>query len=83
MMFSIKENQYIAYKIEKLLLELKHPEMPNEKPDFYLRVEGKESWSFADIKPNWKFGIDNPPTVNPFNEVARDIIGGCDEKKNR
>ena len=73
-MFSIKEKQYLAYGIEKLLLELKHPEMPDKEPIFTLSVKGKESCSWAEIKPNWEFGIDNPPKVNPFNEVARDIL---------
>ena len=73
-MFSIKEKQYIAGQIEKLLLGLNHPEMPEEKPVFHLRVEGKENWSWAEIKPNWTFGVDNPPEVNPFNEVARDVL---------
>lgn len=73
-MFSIKEKQYIAHVIERALLELKHPEMPTEKPVFKLHVEGKESWSWADIEPNWKYGIDNPPGINPWNEVARDVI---------
>ena len=43
-MFSMKEKQFIAAQIEKLLLELNHPEMPNEKPRFSLHVDGKESW---------------------------------------
>jgi len=73
-MFSVKEKQFIAKEIEKLLLSLKHPEMPNEKLIFTLRVEGEEDWSFAEIKPNWTFGIDNPPNVNLFNEQARDIL---------
>ncbi len=73
-MFSIKEKQYIAGQIEKLLLGLNHPEMLEEKPVFHLRVEGKENWSWAEIKPNWTFGVDNPPEVNPFNEVARDVL---------
>ena len=77
-MFSVKEKQYIANAIEKILLELKHPEMPTEKPDFTLRILGKEEWSWADIKPNWTFGIDNPPQVNEFNEKARDILGERD-----
>lgn len=68
-MFSMKEKQYIAQVIEKTLLELKHPEMPTEKPVFKLHVEGKEDWSWADIEPNWKYGIDNPPGVNPWNET--------------
>jgi hypothetical protein len=73
-MFSLKEKQFIAKEIEKLLLDLNHPEMPKEKPMFILKVDGKESWSFAEIKPNWTFGIDNSPNINPFNENARDIL---------
>ena len=73
-MFSIKEKQYIANVIEKTLLELKHPEMPKEKPVFKLHIKGKEDWSWADIEPNWKYDIDNLPKINPFNEIARDIL---------
>ncbi len=73
-MFSVKEKQFVSAQIEKLLLDLKHPEMPKEKPMFFLKVTGKEDWSWADIEPNWKFGIDNAPKVNPFNEIARDIL---------
>lgn len=29
-MFSLKEKQFIATEIERLLLELNHPEMPSE-----------------------------------------------------
>ena len=72
-MFSIKEKQFIASEIEKLLLGLNHPEMPKEKPVFHLKVEGKEDWSWADIKPNCTFNNGNPPNINLFNEVARDI----------
>lgn len=73
-MFSVKEKQFIAREIERLLLNLNHPEMPKEKPKFALRVDGKEGWSWAEIEPNWKFGIDNPPKINPFNEKAREIL---------
>ena len=77
-MFSIKEKQYIAAAIEKIILDLKHPEMPVEKPKFILDIYGKEDWSWAKIEPNWTFGVENPPTVNPFNEVARDLMKGPD-----
>jgi hypothetical protein len=70
-MFSVKEKQHIAAVLEKTLLELNHPEMPTEKPMFELHVDGKESWSFADIKPNWTY--DGKPG-NPWNEVARDVL---------
>lgn len=73
-MFSLKEKQFIASEIEKILLKLDHPEMPKKKPKFILRVDGKEAWSFSEIKPNWSFSIDNAPKINPFNEVVRDVL---------
>lgn len=69
-MFSVKEKQWLAGEIEKLLLSLDHPEMPKEKPDFHLNVKGKENWSWADIVPNWTFK--ETPTGNPWNEVSRE-----------
>jgi hypothetical protein len=74
-MFSLEEKQKIAKILEEALIALNHPEMPKEKPLFALRVEGKEPWSFANIVPNWTFDKDNPPTVNPWNEHAREILG--------
>jgi hypothetical protein len=43
--------------------------MTNEKPAFSLHVMVKEEWSWADIKPNRAFGEENPPSINPFNEM--------------
>lgn len=76
-MFSVKEKQKIAEALEKVLLEIDHPEMPKEKPDFTLHVNGKEGWSFADIKPNW-FWEDqgSPKNPNDWNEKARDVLAG-------
>lgn len=71
-MFSVDEKRKIAEVIEKTLLELDHPEMPKEKPSFSLHVDGKESWSWADIKPNWTYDENNPPGINLWNEVARE-----------
>jgi carbonic anhydrase len=75
-MFSIKEKQFLASEIEKLILGLNHPEMPKEKPGFKLHVDGKESWSWADIEPNWKY--DGKPNPNSWNEIARDVLS-CEE----
>ena len=72
-MFSMKEKQHIASVIEKVLLELSHPEMPKERPSFRLHVYGKEDWSWADIEPNWTFE-NKPMHINPFNENARKIL---------
>ena len=68
-MFSVKQKQHIASEVEKLLLSLNHPEMTGEKPLFRLTVQGKEVWSWAEIVPNWTFGVDNPPNINPHNEI--------------
>lgn len=72
-MFSKQEKQMIAAAVEKFLLEINHPEMPNEKPSFKLHVDGKESWSWADIEPNWKYEV-NPPSMNHWNENARSYM---------
>ncbi len=53
-MFDTAEKQHLAAVVENAILNLKHPEMPAEKPMFHLHVCGKEEWSWADIKPNWK-----------------------------
>jgi hypothetical protein len=75
-MFSREEKIAIASKIEEILLSLNHPEMPKEKADFVLNVKGKESWSWANIAPNWSFDDQNPPSINPFNEISREILSG-------
>ena len=69
-MFSMAQKKMIAAKVEEILLSLNHPEMPTAKPVFTLHVEGSESWSWADIEPNWRFSAENPPGVNPHNEQA-------------
>ena len=75
-MFSKKEKQHIASVIEKTLLELNHPEMPKEKPVFKIHIDGRESWSWADIEPNWVYEDSNKKSgENPWNERARDILG--------
>lgn len=71
-MFSVNEKRVIASMIEKILLDLDHPEMPKEKPKFTLHVEGKEDWSWADIKPNWQVG--DVTNCNPWNEIARSVM---------
>ena len=69
-MFSVAQKRQIAEAVEKVLLDLHHPEMPTEKPRFRLHVDGAESWSWADIEPNWTFDDDHRPGVNPHNETV-------------
>ena len=73
-MFSQIEKKHIAAEIEKLLLSINHPEMPKERPQFRLHVDGAESWSWADIAPNWTFGAQSQPGVNPWNEQSHETI---------
>jgi len=82
-MFSKAEKQVIAAGIEGLLLGLRHPEMPTEKPRFKLEVFGKASYSWADIVPNWTFAEEgSPENPNPWNEKARDVLQGSWNKPN-
>ena len=69
----MKEKQHLSAEIEKLILGLKHPEMPMEKPEFLLHVDGKKSWSWADIEPNHHYET-KTPGINPFNEIVREIL---------
>lgn len=73
-MFSLQEKQKIAAAIEKLLLDLKHPEMSLDRPKFLLRVWGKEDWSWANIQPNWTFNDLNPPETTAWNEGSRKFL---------
>ena len=52
-MFSPEQKRIIAATVESILLTMNNHEMPKEKPIFHLHVNGKEDWSWADIKPNW------------------------------
>jgi hypothetical protein len=72
-MFSQQEKQKIAAEVERLLLAMNHPEMPKEKPQFALRVEGLAVWSWADIAPNWTVES-KAPGVNPWNEQTHEAI---------
>ena len=68
-MFSMAQKQQIAAAVEKILLDINHPEMPKKNPKFVLHVDGEESWSWADIVPNWTFDENNKPGINPHNEL--------------
>lgn len=69
-MFSLEQKKFIAAEVEKILLSLNHPEMPKINPAFTLHIDGAESWSWADIKPNWTFNEDSKPGINVHNEIT-------------
>ena len=64
-MFSIRQKREIADKVQQILKETKHPELPEGEIKFSLHVEGAEYWSWADIRNN---GAVETPDVNPWNE---------------
>lgn len=70
-MFSLKEKQFIAAELEKIILSLKHPEMPTERPKFKLHIDGEQSWSWADIEPNWTFENRKPSKWAIIEEVSK------------
>lgn len=64
-MFSVQQKRDIADKVQKVLRDTNHPELPEGEIQFRLHVDGAESWSWADIKNN---GSVTNPSVNPHNE---------------
>lgn len=65
-MFSVRQKREIADKVQQILRETNHPELPSGEINFHLHVDGAESWSWADIKNN---GSVLSPDINPFNEL--------------
>jgi hypothetical protein len=64
-MFSIRQKREIADKVQAILRETNHPELPPGEIYFTLHVRGAESWSWADIRNNENVP---EPEVNPWNE---------------
>ena len=51
-MFSIKLKQEISEKVQAILQETAHDELPKGEINFILHVDGAESWSWANIRNN-------------------------------
>ncbi len=64
-MFSIQQKRDISDKIQRILRETNHPELAEGEIVFNIKIEGKESWSWANIKNN---ASAPNPTCNPWNE---------------
>ena len=64
-MFSIRQKREIADKVQAILQETGHPELPLGEIQFSLHVDGAEPWSWADIRNN--NAVENPG-VNSWNE---------------
>ena len=64
-MFSLNQKREIADKIQNILRETEHPELPSGEIQFSIHIDGAQAWSWADIRNNG--AVDNPG-VNPWNE---------------
>lgn len=64
-MFSVRQKREIAEKVQQVLRDTHHSELPKGEIQFLLHVDGAESWSWADIRNN---GAIDKPSVNPWNE---------------
>lgn len=71
-MFSVAEKRHIAEVVERTIRELNHPEVDNDNITFHLHVNGRESWSWADIHQN-SLPVESAP--NQWNEHAREVLG--------
>lgn len=68
-MFSVDQKRQISEKVQQILQETKHPELPKDEIGFLLHVDGAEGWSWADIRNN---GAVPNPGVNLHNEAVAD-----------
>ena len=68
-MFSVDQKRQISEKVQQVLRETKHPELPESEIQFSLHVVGADSWAWADICNN---GAVLNPGVNPHNEIVAD-----------
>ena len=65
-MFSVRQKREISDKVQAILRETAHPELPKGEIQFKLNVAGAEDWSYAEIRNN---GQVIEPSVNPHNEI--------------
>ncbi len=65
-MFSVRQKRETADKVQQLLRDTGHPELPAGEIQFTIEVRGAEPWSWAMIRNN---GAVSTPGVNPWNEA--------------
>ena len=72
-MFSVQQKRDIAEKVQVILRETGHPELPEDEIQFKLHIYGAVEWSWADIQNN---GAVETPHVNRHNEAAAVEMAG-------
>lgn len=71
-MFSLNQKRQISEKVQEILKETGHPELPDGEIQFLLHVDGAESWSWADIRNN---GAVPNASINLYNELPGNQVG--------
>ena len=69
-MFSVKQKREIAERVQKILRQTGHSELPLTEIQFHLHVKGSSIMSWADIQNN---GAIMNPSVNPHNETQDEV----------
>ena len=64
-MFSVRQKREISDKVQKILRDTVHPELPDGEIQFQLHVCGAERFSWADIQNN---GAVMELGINTWNE---------------
>lgn len=62
-MFSPDIKRMIAEKVQKILQETRHPELPKGEVNFILHVDGAEGWSWANIRNNGSHDRSRAPSI--------------------
>jgi hypothetical protein len=70
-MFSVRQKRDIADKLQTILRETHHPELPYDEIKFVLHVSGATPLSWAVIQNN---GAVPWPDVNPHNEAQDSVV---------
>jgi hypothetical protein len=65
-MFSVRQKREIAEKIQQILRETEHPELPVGEIQFQIHIAGVAPCGWAVIQNN---GAIATPQVNPWNEL--------------
>lgn len=63
-MFSVRQKRDIADKIQTILRETNHPELPEGEIEFTIDIKGAEEWSWARIRNNG--GVTDFPCFDPY-----------------
>lgn len=75
-MFSVRQKREIADKVQQILRETNHPELPKGEIRFELHINGEKDRSWANICNNED--VLNP-SINPHNE-RQDTYQGLKEE---